>query len=478
MSALGRAARALLATLGMTVLVLSGMEGALRIVGWETPLSLRGDPYVNLLPFFRPARGAHGIPLMRHLNGPVEFLAHKPVNGFRVFVLGESSVAGVPYPPEYAFAAFLQRRLSAALPGFAVEVVNCGVSAGASWHLVRVAREVVNYAPDVVILYAGHNDYVVREPPPELAWLERAARLRLVQVGVRAGIALRRWRRGTFDPSEAGATYQPLLIRERASGNNRLTAQERARVLQRFAANVRAIIALTRSAGAIFVATTVAQNLHDWEPGASVHQPDLPEGAVARWDHWLAKGDVSAGTNDCRGALHFYDRAAAIDRRPARLHFARARCLERFGAWSAARQEYRRASDLDGVPMGAPTALNVLIRRLAQGKGVPLANVERALAARAPHHLPGNDRFVDYIHPNLQAHQEIAAILAETLRRHAIPLPMGRWVQRRDVDVEPSEILRMHPELARYERLIRIACLYSENRTAEAERERAALDLH
>ena len=446
MSALGRAARALLATLGMTVLVLSGMEGALRIVGWETPLSLRGDPYVNLLPFFRPARGAHGIPLMRHLNGPVEFLAHKPVNGFRVFVLGESSVAGVPYLPEYAFAAFLQRRLSAALPGFAVEVVNCGVSAGASWHLVRVAREVVNYAPDVVILYAGHNDYVVREPPPELAWLERAARLRLVQVGVRAGIALRRWRRGTFDPSEAGATYQPLLIRERASGNNRLTAQERARVLQRFAANVRAIIALTRSAGAIFVATTVAQNLHDWEPGASVHQPDLPEGAVARWDHWLAKGDVSAGTNDCRGALHF-----SLDD----------------GLRGHAVFAGREAA-----------ALNVLIRRLAQGEGVPLANVERALAARAPHHLPGNDRFVDYIHPNLQAHQEIAAILAETLRRHAIPLPMGRWVQRRDVDVEPSEILRMHPELARYERLIRIACLYSENRTAEAERERAALDLH
>ena len=43
---------------------------------------------------------------------------------------------------------------------------------------------------------------------------------------------------------------------------------------------------------------------------------------------------------------------------------------------------------------------------------------------------------------------------------------------------EVSVVLAFIRELARYERLIRIACLYSENRTAEAERERAALDLH
>lgn len=74
------------------------------------------------------------------------FLAHKPANGFRVFVLGGSSEAGTPYGYDYSFAEFLRVLLTEALPGRHVEVVNTATPGFASRRLLYVAREVAGYA--------------------------------------------------------------------------------------------------------------------------------------------------------------------------------------------------------------------------------------------------------------------------------------------------------------------------------------------
>jgi hypothetical protein len=100
------------------LVLLAALELGLRLAGWQIVVSVPGDPFVNLLPLFEPARAAGGVAVLRRRSDPgVTFLAAKPANGFRVFVLGESSVHGDPYGPAYAFAAFLQQRLAAALPG-------------------------------------------------------------------------------------------------------------------------------------------------------------------------------------------------------------------------------------------------------------------------------------------------------------------------------------------------------------------------
>ena len=54
-----------------------------------------------------------------------------------------------------------------------------------------------------------------------------------------------------------------------------------------------------------------------------------------------------------RGASSEYAAALQIDDHPALVHYARARCFDRLGRWDGgAGLEYRRASDLDEVPMG------------------------------------------------------------------------------------------------------------------------------
>ncbi|MGH7786481.1 MAG: hypothetical protein ACRERC_06410, partial [Candidatus Binatia bacterium] len=53
-----------------------------------------------------------------------EFRLEKPANTLRVFVIGESVAAGVPYGLQFAFASWLAQRLAVETTGVQWEVVN------------------------------------------------------------------------------------------------------------------------------------------------------------------------------------------------------------------------------------------------------------------------------------------------------------------------------------------------------------------
>jgi lysophospholipase L1-like esterase len=87
------------------------------------------------------------------------FLVTKPAHSLRIFVLGESSAAGFPYPPNGTFARVLEDALTDVLPRDTVEVVNMGMAATNSYTIVDLAGEVIDQRPDAVVIYGGHNEY-------------------------------------------------------------------------------------------------------------------------------------------------------------------------------------------------------------------------------------------------------------------------------------------------------------------------------
>src|SRR5262245_29550886 len=313
--------------LAVAVLLIAAVEGALRVGGFEIRVPDRGDPYLNLTPLFRREMRADGVMVMRRRDGAAEFLADKPATGFRVFVLGESSVHGFPYGPAYAFPALLQTRLAAALPGRVVEVVNAGVAGIASWHVRRIADELTAYRPDVVLVYTGHNDYLVPEirPAAARAWL---GELRFYQLAVQAGVELRRLRYGPIDEQALRSANQPYAAaRARALGTTTLSATEREWIAARFTDNLHAIVRAARTAGAVPVVASLAQDLRDTVPGAWRHTPDLPEAVTAQWTTLAEEGDRLRRAGDCPDAVTTFETALRIDHRPAALHYALARCL-------------------------------------------------------------------------------------------------------------------------------------------------------
>ncbi len=412
----------------ISVALLFAAELLLRVIGFEAELSAGGDPKANQAALFRPAQGADGVAVMERASLPVSFRTEKPAGAMRVFVIGESSVWGFPYGPDLAFSRLLQKQLEAAWPNRTIEVVNCGVPGIASWHTRRIVDEVVQYQPDVVIIYTGHNDWIV--PGPEaVSRLARAlARSRVYQLAVVARDAWSRWRNGPLDPNRMQAAQEPYgYARDRARGRTTMTARDRAWVATRYRDNLRAMVSAARAAGATVIIASLGQNLSDFAPGASRHRPGLSADERARWRTLLDEADALAKADDCAGALQRLDQARGIDRRPAILHYMRGKCLERLGRFANARVAYRLASNLDEVPLGAPTGFNDVMRQVAAEMNVPYVDVADALRRDSPHGLVGSALFVDHVHPSLAGHAAIARALAAALgadtRAGAVPPP-------------------------------------------------------
>ena len=88
-----------------------------------------------------------------------KFPAVKVADEFRVFCIGGSTVQGRPFAPDTSFPKWLQLRLEKIDPTRKWTVVNCGGVSYASYRLVPIVKEVLDYEPDLIVLYTGQNEF-------------------------------------------------------------------------------------------------------------------------------------------------------------------------------------------------------------------------------------------------------------------------------------------------------------------------------
>ena len=436
------------------------------------------------VPLFERAERADGTPVFRVSPARLldttrgepmperEFLAEKPSNGFRIFVVGESSAAGYPYPPAYAFGAWLQRHLAAGLPDLSVEVVNAAVAGYSSRRTLVALREVAQHQPDVVIVYSGHNEWAESRYYSRLIemdpWLFR---LRERLFSTRLFTLASHWVSGDGESSrealERFVTGQReefiemfAVFSKRVEGEGYATPEQIAQRDELYRLNLEEIARTGRAAGARVVYLTLTQNFADWSPGASTHRPDLGAAEAAEWQERFSEGMRAAEAGDCRAALAAWERALAVDDGYALLHYRVAECQRVLEDWDQARAQYRRASDLDRVPHGAPTTFNDWIRAIAQSHGALLVDTDALLASASEHGLVGDDLINEFVHPNLRAHQLIAAEIERTLRDAGVPRPASGWRPVDLVDPPPEQLVAENPSLrVREHEAIRFTCI-------------------
>lgn len=94
--------------------------------------------------------------------GP-EFEREKPSDVFRIFALGDSCTFSAPWMK--AYPAFLQAELASRNLGKNFEVINAGIEGyNSTYALGRLKEEVLQYKPDLVIVYVGWNDLMKGNP--------------------------------------------------------------------------------------------------------------------------------------------------------------------------------------------------------------------------------------------------------------------------------------------------------------------------
>jgi lysophospholipase L1-like esterase len=107
------------------------------------------DPFVKKGDKYYPTRDISDW--LGYKAGQSEFAVVKPENLKRIFLLGESVA-------EEFNNEILLKNLNDYLPGEKFEVINAGRSGYDSFRIKIIAKKIVEYSPDYVVIFMGNND--------------------------------------------------------------------------------------------------------------------------------------------------------------------------------------------------------------------------------------------------------------------------------------------------------------------------------
>ena len=99
-----------------------------------------------------------------------EFSNIKPLNTYRIFMVGGSTMFGAgATSDETTIPGYLQQFLNEKDFGFDIEVINSGIQgADSNTELNLIEQKLVRFSPDLIIIYDGMNDLRASNPPNEL----------------------------------------------------------------------------------------------------------------------------------------------------------------------------------------------------------------------------------------------------------------------------------------------------------------------
>jgi lysophospholipase L1-like esterase len=300
------------------------------------------------------------------------FLREKPADVFRIVALGGSSVNYLE--PEFRE---LERELSAQFDSFEqVEIINCGGLAYGSHRLVLVMREMLEYQPDLILLYSGHNEFEEVEQL-SLSGLEQLSFERTISNS--AIIRFIRDRRAEYELSRLEKEHnQRVLSRaEPVSGSNFARAwsyefgeedvQDR---MQNYKHNLSLILKTAKEQQIPVIMGTVSSNLL---------MPYLPRDAATRYEQ----------------VYELWKQGSAEEGR---------RLAKQILVETAGRHQ---CSNLE----------NNILRELADEFSVPLVDVETLVAKTEPHGIPGETLFDDHCHLNAAGREVWKQAYAPEIRK-------------------------------------------------------------
>jgi len=370
------------------------------------------------------------------------FRARKPPGLHRIFVVGDSVTWGwEPRSPkvrvEPAHPALLQQRLKRAYPGRPMEVLNLGGVGLATFRLVHALRQALRYEPDVVVMLAGHSEFIEyrffaqdrKLDSTRLSWARYWKTLLLVRNFLRH-LEMKRLEREARvdDPGDEGAALNlPILERDRIRG-----ADELQQMLKQSRRNLQQMARACQEAGVPLILGILPSNLrlppnvHDaaLQRTNEILNVILPESVEparrlldqARPQQALEK--LQAGVRRINA-----DPRYRADWRLSVLHFYMGKAYEQLGQYQQARQAYVQAVDLDGLPHRVLSGFSQLVREVAREPGVHLVDLDQAFQAAAKHGIPGYEFFFDDCHPLPIGHAIIARELARLIRKQGLLAP-------------------------------------------------------
>ncbi|MCP4257794.1 MAG: tetratricopeptide repeat protein [Planctomycetes bacterium] len=343
---------------------------------------------------------------------PYIFPAEKPDNTYRVFILGASAAQGTP-EPAYNFGRILQKMLEDKYPAVNFEIINTAMTSINSHVVLQIAKDCARRNHDLFIVYLGNNEVT----GPYGAGTVLTLPLSSLPV-IRIGIALKAVRLGQLLTNLTDSVIAPKNTpKEWLSLEMFLDNQVRAdtppleAVYRNFQKNLKDIRQMALKSSGKIIFCTVASNLKDSPPFASIHRPDLNPQEKKKWDDVYRQGAEYELKGDYTDAVECYLQAEKIDGHYADVQFRLGRCYWAAAEYVKARKRYIRARDLDTLRFRADTRINNIIREVATGRaadGIFLMDAIKVFEENSPHATPGQELFYEHVHLNFKGNYLLA----------------------------------------------------------------------
>ncbi|MCB9089808.1 MAG: tetratricopeptide repeat protein [Calditrichae bacterium] len=424
------------------------LELLLRLFGYgsDIPLfkTLEANPRYNAI---NPALGqryfpATGVSPMVAFTD--HFLKEKPSGALRIFVLGGSTTAGYPYLYNGSFPSILKAFLNAYYPERYIEIVNLAMPAVSSYTVRDIALELGDYQPDLLLIYAGHNEFYgglglgSTESLGRQRWfINLYLKLRDYKTFQLLGNLMAALQHSVGDPGPAGEDGATLM--ERMAGERHIPYHSDLffQAADNFAGNIDDILQYASARDIPVMIGTLVSNIRDQAPFVDVFAD--PAGEV-RWREAYREAQAAFERGDYPAARSGVQRCIALDSLPASQYFLQGRIHEAQGDSAGAYGAFYRAKEFDGLRFRASELLNRRIGQFADKPGVAVVPVKEAFEAASPARLPGASLLLEHLHPNLAGYTLMARAYGEVILQSglagpppAAPLPDSLWMARRGV---------------------------------------------
>jgi len=419
------------------------VEVAFRLLGVFAPRSSE-DPYVGFsgtIPLFEVEDGTAQVSKqkLRYFNES-SFPAQKPPNTTRIFCFGGSTTYGHPFDQRTSFSRWLEELLKVSNPERNYEVINVGGISYASYRIVPLIRETLQYDPDLMIIYTGHNEFLERRTYSQIldkgSWLP-SARSRLDQLRIyRALERLLEPVTGNLQSEVdvktdgAGTQRKPVLqsevtaVLDRSAGLDLYHKDDQftAGVIEHFSHNLKSMITLCRESDVPVILVDPPCNLKDFSPFKSEHDHRMTRADQEKFTRSMRQAEEMIGEGDHEGAQRLLGHLLEQDPLYADAHFLAGKAAMAAKRYDDAYGHFVKAKDLDVCPLRIISPLTDRIRRTAAKEGVPLIPFVDVVSQRVREGgdssgIPGNESFLDHVHPTTELHQVLAEQLLEQMAK-------------------------------------------------------------
>ena len=370
--------------IGLPILFFVLLEIGLRIFGyginydqWE--LAAEGKYMLNQNIAKRYFYETTTIPMS---NQDVFDVEKKP-NAFRVFIMGGSSAAGYPFSPLGSFSRYIRDRLTLLYPSSTIEVVNLGLTAVNSYTIRDLLPGVLEQKPDLILIYAGHNEYygalgvgsmeslgTSRDMVNLILYLNKYKTVELLRNTIQWIMKL-----FTGNVEKQSGTLMSRMAQDQYIA---FDSEKFNDGISQFEGNMRDVIEMAKEKNVPVILSKLVSNLKDQEPFISVKAEGFPP---ADKIYNQAKQELNSGKYDLADSL------------------------------------FRFAKDLDELRFRAPEKMNSVIKSLSLEYRLPLVNADSVFNSISPDEIVGNNLMTDHLHPTLKGQLILGKLFFEKMEQ-------------------------------------------------------------